>query len=107
MCVKFFECVKICPQLRDRQLCEGLNLAEVGQATEGLTGADLRALLHTATMDAETELGDLILQNALEMKERVKNKLQMTEVDGWLNGCSEHWAICCENLTSLGGCVKG
>ena len=60
MSVKFYESVKICHQLRDRQLCEGLNLAEVGDATKGLTGADLRALLHTATLEAETELGNLI-----------------------------------------------
>ena len=51
--------VEICHQLRDRQLCEGINLAEVGEATLGLTGADLRALVHTASLEAETELGDL------------------------------------------------
>ena len=44
-------------QLRERQLCEGTNLAEVAEATQGLTGADLRALLHTATLEAEIELG--------------------------------------------------
>ena len=55
--------VEICHQLRDRQLCEGINLAEVGEATLGLTGADLRALVHTASLEAETELGDLTFQN--------------------------------------------
>ena len=55
--------VVICHQLRDRQLCEGINLAEVGEATLGLTGADLRALVHTASLEAETELGDLTFQN--------------------------------------------
>ena len=58
-----FKSVEICPQLRDRELCEGLNLAEVGEATEGLTGADLCALVHTASLEAETELGDLAFQN--------------------------------------------
>ena len=57
MSVKFYESVKICPQLRENQLCEGINLAEVGEATKGLTGADLRALIHTATLEAEMELG--------------------------------------------------
>ena len=51
--------VEICHQLRDRQLCGGINLEEVGEATLGLTGADLRALVHTASLEAETELGDL------------------------------------------------
>ena len=68
MSVKFDESVKICPQLRDRQLCEGLNLAEVGQATEGLTGADLRALLHTANLEAETELGNLIYLGLIKIE---------------------------------------
>ena len=59
-----YESAKICHQLRDRQLCEGLNLAEVGgEVTEGLTGADLRALVHTATLEAEMELGNLILRS--------------------------------------------
>jgi len=43
--------------LRERQLCEDLDLAEVAEATKGLTGADLRALLHTATLEAEIDLG--------------------------------------------------
>ena len=43
----------ICHQLAESQLSESkLDLAEVAEATRGLTGADLRALLHTASLAA-------------------------------------------------------
>ena len=48
----------ICHQLAESQLSESkLDLAEVAEATRGLTGADLRALLHTASLAAENNSG--------------------------------------------------
>ena len=49
----------ICYQLAESQLSESkLDLAEVAEATRGLTGADLRALLHTASLAAENKSGE-------------------------------------------------
>ena len=49
----------ICHQLAESQLNKSkLDLAEVAEATRGLTGADLRALLHTASLAAENNSGD-------------------------------------------------
>ena len=51
----------ICHQLAESQLSESkLDLAKVAEATRGLTGADLRALLHTASLAAENKYGDHI-----------------------------------------------
>jgi len=69
--------------LRERQLCEGLDLAEVAEATKGLTGADLRALLHTATLEAEIDLGPEVIlttHHLLEAASKTKASVTPTEV---------------------------
>ena len=49
----------ICHQLAESQLSDTkLDLAKVAEATRGLTGADLRALLHTASLAVENNSGD-------------------------------------------------